>query len=282
MPITDSPLRYPGGKSKLKLSVESIIRNNNLVGCTYVEPFAGGAAVALHLLFNNSVNEIIINDYDISIYAFWYSVLNFTDELCDLVSTTEVNLIEWERQKEIQNAKSPHSDLLSLGFSTFFLNRTNRSGIIKAGVMGGKSQEGKYKIDCRYNKSDLIRKIKQIGKYRDRIRLYNLDTVELITDVIQELDLDCFVFFDPPYYKKGQSLYVNFYSHDDHVRLADEISRIREKSWIVSYDNVDEIKQLYSRYRDFEYDLSYTIQEKYKGKEIMFFSGNLLPLERII
>ena len=281
MPVTLSPLRYPGGKSKLKNSVGSLIRTNDMVGCTYVEPFAGGSAVALHLLFSEVVDRIIINDYDIAIYAFWYSVLNQTDELCNLIRNTEVTMDEWYKQKEIQNKNNASLNLLSIGFSTFFLNRTNRSGIIKAGVMGGKDQLGNYKMDCRYNKEDLINKIIKISKYRDRIELYNLDTLDLIVNVIRVLPNNTFIFFDPPYYVKGQSLYVNFYKHQDHENLANEISIIEGKKWIVSYDNVDEIKMMYNNFRNIEYDLSYTAQDKYKGKEVMFFSNNLIPIETI-
>lgn len=281
MPVTDSPLRYPGGKSKLKLNIEELIKINNMTGCTYVEPFAGGSAVALHLLFTNTVERIIINDYDISIYAFWYSVLFHNDKLCDLIQNTEVTIEQWYLQKRIQEDKKYSNDLVSLGFSTLFLNRTNRSGIIKAGVMGGLKQQGSYKIDCRYNKVDLVKKIKKIGDYRNRIDIYNLDTVQLINDVVLNLPHNSFVFFDPPYYIKGQSLYVNFYQHQDHLDLANSISNIQDLKWIVSYDNVEEIKQMYNRFRYIEYGLSYTVQNKYEGKEVMFFSNNLNSLIEI-
>lgn len=281
VPITQSPLRYPGGKSKLKSSIENLIKTNDYSGCTYVEPFSGGAAIALHLLFTDTVGNAIINDFDISVYAFWFSVLNKTNELCKMILETEVTIEEWYKQKEIQQNKGLSNDLLLLGFSTFFLNRTNRSGIIKAGVMGGKNQSGKYKIDCRYNKIDSINKITKISKYKDRIKLYNLDAIDLINNVISNLDKNTFIFFDPPYYKKGQSLYVNFYTHDDHVQLSKIISQISRKKWIVSYDNVEEIKLMYLGYNKIEYDLSYTVQEKYKGKEVMFFSNNMIVPKKI-
>lgn len=281
MPITDSPLRYPGGKSKIKKSVESLIIKNRMHGGTYVEPFAGGSAVALHLIFSEKVNRIIINDYDISIYAFWYSVLNFSEELCDLIRNTEITIDEWYRQRRIQNNKLESKNMLELGFSTFFLNRTNRSGIIKAGVMGGKAQLGKYKMDCRYNKEDLINKIIKINSYRDSIQLYNLDAIDLIRGVINNLDDNTLIFFDPPYYEKGQSLYVNFYNHIDHEELANEISGINGKKWIVSYDNVEEINNMYNQFRKIEYNLNYTVQNKYAGKEVMFFSDNIIPLRKL-
>lgn len=281
MPITQSPLRYPGGKNILKNDISKLIEVNNLLGCTYVEPFAGGSALALSLLFDGIVNRIVINDYDHSVYAFWHSVLNEPEGLCDLISNTEITMHEWESQRRIQDRKEDIHNLLELGFSTLFLNRTNRSGIIKAGVMGGKNQEGPYKMNCRFNKDDLIKKIRRIYSFRDSIQLFNMDAIVFLDEFVENLNDNTFIFFDPPYYEKGQSLYVNFYNHLDHQRLADKINEIQDKRWIVTYDNVEEINMMYRRYRNIKYSLSYTAQVKYEGKEVMFFSDNIIPLEAI-
>ena len=173
-----SPLRYPGGKNKLSSYVQQLIKYNNLEKCTYIEPYTGGGAVALRLLFDGVVDNIIINDFDRSIYAFWYSVLNYTDELCSLIEKTPVTMENWFKQRDIQKEKD-NVDLLTLGFSTLFLNRTNRSGIIKAGVIGGLNQTGNYKIDCRFNKDNIIEKIKSIANFKEKITLYNLDTLKI-------------------------------------------------------------------------------------------------------
>ncbi|MFW2500389.1 DNA adenine methylase [Clostridium diolis] len=271
---TYSPLRYPGGKNKLSAYVEKLISLKNLNKSTYVEPFCGGAAVALSLLINGHVGNIIINDYDRAIYAFWYSVLNNSDEFCDLINSTHITIDEWYKQKIIQENKAEES-LLSLGFSTLFLNRTNRSGIIKAGVIGGKEQKGNYKLDCRFNKADIISKIKLISEYKDRIQLYNLDTEELIEDVITKLNRKSFIFFDPPYYNKGALLYTNFYTHNDHLSLANKIKNIKYHSWIITYDNTPEISRMYTQYVNEKYKLNYSVQNKHKGEEVIFYSNTL-------
>ena len=268
-----SPLRYPGGKSKLIPSIELLIRNNDLIGSTYIEPFSGGASVALYLLFNDLVSDIYINDIDRSIYAFWYSIVNYNEELCNLIENAILNIDEWNNQKSIQEHKDT-SDLLSLGFSTFYLNRTNRSGIIKAGVMGGIDQTGNYKMDCRFNKVNLIKRIKRIGEYSSKINVTDLDTVDFLETVYPNIDNRCFIYFDPPYYKKGSQLYVNFYNHDDHVDLSHSIKRLDDDYWIVTYDNEENIKEMYSEYRQDIYDLSYTVQTKYTGQEIIIYSDN--------
>lgn len=271
---TYSPLRYPGGKNKLTELVIQILNINQLDNSiTYIEPYAGGASVALNLLIADRVKNIIINDKDRSIYAFWYCLLNHTDKLCEMIVNTNITIDEWYIQKEIQNNKE-NVDLLSLGFSTLFLNRTNRSGILKAGVIGGINQNGNYKLDCRFNKEEIIRKIKLISTYKKRIKLYNLDTLELINRVIVGSKSKNFIFFDPPYYKKGSSLYMNYYSHDDHVELSKKIMRLRKHSWIVTYDLVDEITEMYSSLERRIYNLQYSAQRRYKGLEVIFFSKN--------
>lgn len=273
---TYSPLRYPGGKNKLTELVKQVLDDNQMDNSiTYIEPYAGGASVALNLLISNRVKRIIINDKDRAIYAFWYCVLNHTNELCEMIINTDITIEEWYNQKEVQNNKN-NMDLLSLGFSTLFLNRTNRSGILKAGVIGGINQNGNYKLDCRFNKVELVKKIRLISTYKKRIKLYNFDTVELINNVIIGSRSENFIFFDPPYYKKGSSLYMNYYKHDDHVELAKKISRLRKHKWIVTYDLVDEIISMYNDFQKEIYNLQYSAQRRYKGSEVIFFSKNII------
>lgn len=272
--MNNSPLRYPGGKNKLSAFIAKICIDNNING-TYVEPYAGGAAVALSLLFENFVKDIIINDKDRSIYAFWYSVLNHTDALCDLITNTDINLQEWRIQKDIQNNKE-FANLLDLGFSTFFLNRTNRSGIIKGGVIGGLGQTGDYLIDCRFNKTDLIERIRKIASKKNNISLYNHDAIELIDIIQKDFENNNMIFyFDPPYYYKANSLYMNHYKDENHQSVSDKIKNIQNLRWIVSYDNVPEIQNLYSECIRKEYAFKHTAHSSRLGKEILFFSHNL-------
>lgn len=268
-----SPLRYPGGKNKLAKFIASICKTND-IGGHYVEPYAGGASVALHLLFNGHVKEVTINDYDKAIYAFWHSVVHDTERLCRKIKNTEVTLETWRKQKKIQNNKDKEKDLLKLGFSTFFLNRTNYSGIIDGGMIGGISQGGDYKIDCRFNKEELIDRIKFIAIHKKHIHVKNMDALDLIKDVRK--DGDTIFYFDPPYYLKGPSLYMNHYKHEDHEKVSREIKKIKNAKWIVSYDNTTEIKRMYNTCKKKEYVFFHTAYNARIGKEILFFSNNLL------
>ncbi len=271
--MNPSPLRYPGGKYKLYGYVAELIKGN---GCnTYIEPFCGGAAVALELLFDGIVKDIVINDYDYTIFCFWDSVIHRTKDFVQMISDIEVTMDEWERQKAIRDNLNEYLPL-EIGFSTFFLNRTNRSGIIdKAGPIGGAGQAGDYPMDCRFNKMRLISRIEKIAEYRDHISLYNLEALDFIEEVILRKK-NAFIFFDPPYYGKGPGLYTNFYSHGDHANLANMITRrLKNRKWIVTYDNANAIKAMYAKSPSLEFKLQYSLQEKRSGSEVMFFARNV-------
>ncbi|MBI2287700.1 MAG: DNA adenine methylase [Chloroflexi bacterium] len=185
-----------------------------------------------------------------------------------------MDMENWKIQRNVQKERDKHN-LLELGFSTFFLNRSNRSGILDGGIIGGKLQSGRWKIDARFNKKDLINRIQRISKYRDKIELHNLDAMELIDQIIDELPEKTFVYFDPPYYTKGKALYLNFYRKDDHIAVANRIGKITLQKWAVTYDRIEFIEELYSRYRKVKYALNYSASKAHKGEELMIFSDSL-------
>lgn len=269
-----SPLRYPGGKRKLANFIKDAIVQNGILGGTYIEPFAGGASVALHLLFNNYVEKVIINDIDRSIYSFWDCVLNDTKELCDRINDIDITVEEWEKQRIIQLNKE-NAALIDLAFSTFFLNRTNRSGIIKGGIIGGKEQSGNWKIDARFNKANLIQRIEKIASSKDKISVHCLDSMDLINSLSLEIDERTLIYFDPPYYNQGSTLYVNHFTHEDHVKLSDYIKKL-ECKWILTYDETPEILGMYDGLERKVLTLSYTASNKTRGREMLAFSEKFI------
>lgn len=271
----NTPLRYPGGKGKLTDFIRLVFEQNKLADGHYAEPYAGGAGIAFSLLFLEYAMHIHLNDINKSVYSFWHSVLNEADELCKMIQDCEVTMDEWYKQKNIQCNPSQHTQL-ELGFSTFFLNRTNRSGIIKGGVIGGKNQDGKWKLDARFTKPDLIGRIKKIALYSDRISLYNQDAETFIQTIMPELPIKTLIYLDPPYYVKGEGLYENHYKHQDHARVARLVKTIANKKWIVSYDNAPEICEFYRGFPQITYGLNYSAQNRYTGSEVMFFSPDLI------
>lgn len=274
-----SPLRYPGGKGKILSFMVDLVKLNKLENIEYVEPYAGGAAVALGLLLNNIVKKIHINDSDKAIHAFWYSILNYTDEFILKINNTPVTVDEWKKQKNIYNNLEKYSTL-EVGFSAFYLNRCNRSGVLKGGPIGGYNQEGKWKIDARFNKKDLISRILKIVEYKDKIELYNEDTANLLENNKFSLK-NCILYLDPPYYVKGYQLYKNHYKPSDHEKISELVKRLN-CYWVVSYDNVQPIVALYDDIQKVEFNISYSAGKNRSGKEVMFFSDNLkIPNRKI-
>ena len=272
-----SPLRYPGGKGKIANYVKLLMLENNLIGSDYVEPFAGGASVALSLLYEDFADEVHINDLNPGVHAFWNAAVHRTDDLCELITTTPVDVDTWQQQRAVLD--DPNPDPLQLAFATFFLNRCNRSGIISGGVIGGLNQTGPYLIDARYNKPELIRRIRKVGRHRSRIHLTGMDAAEYLEGWIAG-DHRTLIYLDPPYFVKGEGLYDNFYSSGDHARVAALVHQLPQ-SWIVSYDAVPEILALYRDDERIRYSLSYSAHSaRATGDEVMFFSADTHPPER--
>jgi DNA adenine methylase len=274
MSRTASPLRYPGGKSALEGMVTSIICENGLLGGTYAEPFAGGCGLALSLLFSSVVREIHLNDIDPAISALWRAILDDTDALCGLIQSTPVTIDEWHGQRDNYRC-SGRGDATKFGFSTLFLNRTNRSGIIKgAGVIGGLRQTGNYLLDCRFNKDDLVKRVRRIAKYRSRIHFTSMDASEFLRGIGDRLPRDTLLMADPPYFGKGADLYTSHYSESDHAVLAQAILNV-DLPWITTYDNCPEISTLYRSRRQFAFDIQYSAQTKRLGCELLIVSKGL-------
>ena len=272
MPLTPSPLRYPGGKTKLYNYVKSLIESNGMIGETYIEPFAGGSGLALKLLFNNDVKRIVINDLDPAIYAFWYCVLNNADQMCEFINTVPLTVAEWDKQHDIYVNQQDYTQL-ELAQAVFYLNRTNVSGVITGGVIGKRDQTGTYKIDARFNRDDLVKKIREIAAVSNRIDLYNLDAIDFLAKELRHY-YKVFINFDPPYVVKGGQLYKNSFTETDHKALRDQIAKCNRK-WIVTYDVCDLVSNLYSKFRCSTIDINYSANGARKAKEYVFFSDNL-------
>lgn len=264
-----SPLRYPGGKGKLAPFMEYMINKLELRGGTYIEPFAGGAGIALDLLFNNAVNHIVINDYDKAVASFWRAVLNENDRFIEQILNTPISIEEWEKQKSILKSSTKYS--FELGFATFFLNRTNRSGIINGGPIGGKKQAGEWKLDVRFNREALAERVEAIGKRKTDITVYNKDVNSLIEKYVPQFGKKSLIYFDPPYFKKGKQLYMNYFSIEDHKRIEELIREKVNCFWMITYDNAPEIVRIYDGYEIRQFDLNYSVAQKRVASELIIF-----------
>ena len=269
-----TPLRYPGGKQRLAPFVAQILRSNNLIGCHYAEPYAGGAGVAIRLLLSNQVEHIYLNDSCPAIYAFWRSVQRSADEFCRRIASASLTVDEWRRQRRILRHTRDFPQI-DVGFSLFYLNRCNRSGIPNGGVIGGLNQQGPWKMDARFPRNELIRRIETISKNRERITVTKLDAEAFIRQRVPQLPRRTLVYCDPPYFHQSNRLYLNYYKPDDHVRLAKTIQRDLNRPWLVSYDDVPEIRKCYTKRRHIFCRVQYNAALAYTGTEVFFGSDGL-------
>lgn len=271
-----SPLRYPGGKRRLAPFVAALVEANALEDGDYAEVYAGGAAIALDLLFGEYVRRIHINDLDPAVHAFWLAARDSSDELCRRIHETPLTIEEWRRQKAVYEAVAPNP--IDLAFATLFLNRTNRSGILTAGPVGGYAQAGDWKLDARFRREDLIRRVQKIGRYAARIEVYGLDALVFLRDIAPSLPSPALIYLDPPYYVKGtEHLYVNSYETGDHASVASALSTVA-RPWLVTYDDAPAIRELYRTHHAIAYEIPYTAHTRYRGSEVAFTSpGMRLP-----
>lgn len=266
-----SPLRYPGGKSFLFPLFSKLIQRQGSSITTYVEPFAGGAGAAIALLFLEKVERIVINDLDKAIYSFWMSAIFQSARFIDKILSTSVTIKEWRRQRAIYwNAKS---SLFDLGFATFFMNRTNVSGIVNGGPIGGIKQESKWPIHARFNRDNLVDRVEKLSEYAKRISVYNKDGYQLINQFLKQKD--AIIYLDPPYFEKGSSLYLNHYSTSDHKKLSDKLNANSKSKWVLTYDDAPEIKMLYKNRQIQKFSLYHNAYESRIGKEVLILSEPL-------
>jgi DNA adenine methylase len=271
-----SPLRYPGGKARFAPFIAEVMRANGLDGGHYLEPFAGGAGVALELLFDGHARHIHINDLDPAVHAFWSAATSDPDGLLKLLYDTPITMDEWYRLRQVMLTQDPCLSVTERGFATLFVNRTNRSGILKGGVIGGKAQTGTYKLDARFNKEMIAARLERIGLHANSISVHKEDAYSLLSRASDLLPDRSLIYLDPPYYVKGRDLYRNFYKHDDHLQIAQLLQSPEfNRQWVVSYDNAPQICEMYSGTEALKYGLHYTAQARYIGDEVMFFKNDL-------
>lgn len=271
--MNSSPLRYPGGKSLMTNFFVDLFHRNGLQEIVYAEPYAGGAGAAINLLLDDHVNEIIINDANIGIYSFWNALVNESERFIQTIYTIPVTLTEWYKQRDILQKSTKPS--FELGVATFFMSRTNRSGVIFGGAIGGSTEEkqsnAKYKIDCRFNKQDLIQRLIIIAENKKRIKVTNEDALTFL----RQLDNNVFVYLDPPYYIKGKSLYMNHYTDKDHKGLASFLQNEAHFNWVLSYDDVPQIREMYMNSDLYRFPLKYTVSKKQVGYELLTHSRTI-------
>ncbi|MFH0227091.1 DNA adenine methylase [Vibrio furnissii] len=282
VPRACSPFRYPGGKDKLASFLAIFLSVNKLRNGRFIEPFCGGAGASLSLLLGGYVKEIHLNDKNFALYCFWDALKNNTENLLDMVYENIPSIEEWHRQKAIyaDSLNEPTArkfTKLEYGYSVFFLNRSNRSGVLQAGPIGGLNQTGNYKIDCRYTTETLLKKIEKIASKKEQIFVYNEDCINFLDrfNNAENYDID-FIYLDPPYVKEGRNIYSKNFCFDDTMhRELKEFIITHAKRWLISYDDHPLVHELYSSQGTRTVEFSYVMNTARVGRELMIADSRL-------
>lgn len=235
----------------------------------YAEPYAGGASAALHLLAAGVVKSVLLNDADVRIYAVWHSVLTKPDEFIERIQTVDLTMETWRECMAVVAEPGNKPDLFQLGFATFFLNRTNRSGIVVgAGPIGGYDQSGKWLLGARFYRNTLADRVRWIGSKRRKIRASNLDGLSFLREC-EKNEAGTFTFVDPPYIHAGSRLYYDGMTEKAHRKLAAHFHAKSRKHWAMTYDDCELVREMYGDLNIRDLRVQYSLQSRRSANEVL-------------
>jgi DNA adenine methylase len=271
-----SPFRYPGSKAGLADYTTTFINENLLTGCRFYETHAGGGALGLALLSRGVISKLTLIERDPLIYAFWKAATTRCDELCAELKKIEVSLATWNALQRYRRIRNPtDTSIVRLGLAGLFFNRTNFSGVLAAGPIGGMKQGSRYKISCRFNRDDLIQRIVAINTHAREISIVYSDAVSFLRRNARQMSTHSLAYIDPPYYQQGPRLYRYHYSARQHQRLAEFICA-QQFPWFVSYDRHPAVRKLFDGQKVVPITLNYAVKEARRAEELLI-SNLALP-----
>lgn len=264
-----SPLRYPGSKARFYNQFRDFFCQLNLSGRRIVEPYAGSASISLSLLADGLVTSALLIERDPLIFSFWKSVFLHTDDLIESIKKVPVTMDSWsEMRKSLYVTEPDDFKTVELGLAGLFLNRTNFSGVLHAGPIGGISQSSKYTVDCRFNKDEIISRIKVISKNREKVSVVYGDAIEFLKDEKKDKKEETIYYIDPPYFKEGKKLYRHYYDIAEHTALARALAE-SSFDWILSYDAHHVIEHLYADFSRIDKILRYSSKTPKQALEFL-------------
>lgn len=229
-----SPLRYPGGKSRVAKKISNLIPEFD----EYREPFLGGGSVFIYQkqLFPDRI--FWINDVYFELFNFWKISQK------DIVSLVEKVL---HLKAKFQNGKDLHRYLnfnqskftnLEKAASFFIFNRITFSGTT---LSGGYSESA---FLGRFTKSS-IERLKPLDTILEDAQITNFDYKNLVN----RSGKNVFIYLDPPYFSAKESkLYGkrgNLHSNFDHKEFAKVMKGCKHK-WLITLDDCVYIRELFS------------------------------------
>lgn len=212
----------------------------------YYEPFFGSGSIGFKVLEElDTDRRVSISDIDPGIVSLWKAVHESPDELCSRIKSFTPNVDDFYSFQETDGTDK--SLTVENGFKKLALHQMSYSGLgAKAGgPIGGREQRGAYKIDCRYNVPTLTKNIGKLHTLMSRFKDLTIECKPVFSSLESIQRANSIVYLDPPYYVQGGALYANNMNVFEHQELAKRLNAA-EYEWVLSYDDVEPIRQLYS------------------------------------
>ena len=272
-----TPLRYPGGKTWLLDYVKAFARFHKLSSTTIVEPYGGSASISVGLIRSQLVTDATVCERDPLIVAFWNVAIHRNEELIEYLSSLEINMETWYGlRRYLDLEKTNLQNELEAAGAFLFFNRTNYSGIIKGGPLGGKKQLSKYKLNCRFNKGRIADKIRSLKALEDKLKIIQIDGLEYMKNHALQSPDNVFFYVDPPYYGAGKDLYRFYFTDFDHQQLSAFLTGT-EIPWLLSYDDAEFIRNLYQKKSNLPVYTDYQSGHLRRGVKELLISNYVIP-----
>ena len=261
-----TPLRYPGGKSRaIKFLSQHLPKIES-----YREPFLGGGSMALYVTQTYPNTDVWVNDLYYPLYAFWVTLRDHGQQLCDDLRELKTELGESydAHRMACDDAKDKlNNDLYESGFNFYVANKCSFSGLTANSSFSKQASRANFTFRG-------IDKLPALSELIQGWRITNQSYEELL------YGRNAFVFLDPPYAIKD-NLYGNkgdMHKSFDHEWFAAQACASDNKC-MITYNSELFIKDRFPDWYQKDWDLTYTMRssgtytkDQKKRKELLLLN----------
>ena len=261
-----TPLRYPGGKSRaIKFLSQHLPKIES-----YREPFLGGGSMALYVTQTYPNTDVWVNDLYYPLYAFWMTLRDHGQQLCDDLRELKTELGENEdaHREAFENAKDKlNNDIYESGFNFYVANKCSFSGLTANSSFSKQASRQNFTFRG-------IDKLPALSELIQGWRITNHSYEEML------YGRNAFVFLDPPYAIKD-NLYGNkgdMHKSFDHEWFAAQACA-SEQDCMITYNSELFIKDRFPDWYQKDWDLTYTMRssgtytkDQKKRKELLLLN----------
>ena len=238
-----SPFRYPGGKTWLVPQIRRWFDSLPQKPALFVEPFAGGGIAGLTAAFEQLADRVLLVELDEQVASVWEALLGGEAEwLADRI--LNFNMTPESLAEELGKGEG---SLRDMAFRTLLRNRTSHGGIMAPGAGFIKYGEGGKGIMSRWYPNTLAKRMRDIGRIRDKLKFIRGDGLQVIRDYSERPDAVFFI--DPPYTAAGKKAGTRLYTHNglDHEALF-TIAGMLRGDFLMTYDDAEGVRAMVTRH----------------------------------